>query len=410
MKIAVISDLHLGFGYNTEIENDPFFNLEEALEKAKDADLILIPGDIFDSKNPKTSTFIKTLKILSDFVVKNRNNGVKLIESSKELHEISKRIIESKPILAISGNHERRARDETNPVEALEAAGLLIYGTKDRFVFEKDGEKICIYTFSNVPERFAYEELKEFNPKPLPNCFNILMLHQNIDPYVYSPIEASSLNVNNLPFGFDLIVDGHVHKPFLERVKGSILLIAGSITLTQFSKEEAETEKGIHLIDTLSKEIEFIPLEKRRRFFYDEIKIKSDLSFKEQIKNVVESYLTQEFFLKPILRLKIVGKDVDIIDKDLKELEMKYKEKAILILVKQLVEKETGETVFLRNLIDQKKSLEEIAFSTLKKNLDLLGFKLDFDYERLFRLLEEDVEKTFEILMGSQKTLEWWHK
>jgi len=410
MKIAVISDLHLGFGYNTEIENDPFFNLEEALEKANDADLILIPGDIFDSKNPKTSTFIKTLKILSDFVVKHKNNGIRLVESSKDLHEISKRVLESKPILAISGNHERRARDETNPVEALEAAGLLIYGTKDRFVFEKDRERVCIYAFSNVPERFAYEELKEFNPKPLPNCFNILVLHQNIDPYVYSPIEASSLNLNNLPTGFDLIIDGHIHKPWVERVKGSILLIAGSIALTQFSKEEAETEKGIHLIDTQSKEIKFIPLEKRRRFFYDEIEIKPDLPFKEQIKNVIESYLTQNFFLKPILRLKIIGKDVDIIDKDLKDLEREYREKAILILVKQLIEKETGERLFLRNLIDQKKSLEEIAFSTLKKNLEALGFKLDFDYERLFRLLEEDVERTFEILMGSQKTLEWWRK
>ena len=409
MKIAVISDLHLGFGYNTEIENDPFFNLEEALEKAKDADLILIPGDIFDSKNPKTSTFIKTLKILSDFIVKHKNEGIRLVESTKDLHEISKRVLESKPILAISGNHERRARDETNPVEALEAAGLLIYGVKDRFVFEKDGERVCIYAFSNVPERFAYEELKEFNPKPLPNCFNILMLHQNIDPYVYSPIEASSLNLNNLPTGFDLIIDGHVHKPSIEKVKGSILLIAGSITLTQFSKEEAEIQKGIHLIDTLSKEIKFIPLEKRRKFFYAEVKVQSELPFKEQVKKVIESYLTQDFFLKPILRLKIIGKDVDIIDKDLKDLEREYREKAILILVKQLVEK-GEESLFLRNLMDQKKSLEEIALSTLKKNLEALGFKLEIDYKRLLKLLEEDVEKAFEILMGSQKTLERWYR
>jgi DNA repair exonuclease SbcCD nuclease subunit len=50
MKVAVLSDFHFGFSYSLETENDSFENAEEAMEKALDCDLILIAGDIFDSR------------------------------------------------------------------------------------------------------------------------------------------------------------------------------------------------------------------------------------------------------------------------------------------------------------------------------------------------------------------------
>jgi DNA repair exonuclease SbcCD nuclease subunit len=65
MKIAVLSDFHFGYGWNTRLEEDSFENAQEAISKCLDSDLILIAGDIFDSRLPRTETWAKALKVLS---------------------------------------------------------------------------------------------------------------------------------------------------------------------------------------------------------------------------------------------------------------------------------------------------------------------------------------------------------
>jgi len=63
MQISILSDFHFGYGWNTRLEDDSFQNAKEALSKCLDSDLILIAGDIFDSRNPRTETWAKTLKV-----------------------------------------------------------------------------------------------------------------------------------------------------------------------------------------------------------------------------------------------------------------------------------------------------------------------------------------------------------
>jgi DNA repair exonuclease SbcCD nuclease subunit len=407
MKLAVLSDFHFGFGYSLELENDSFENADEAMEKALDADLILILGDIFDSRFPKTSTWGNAIKVLVKPLTK-ESRGVKLIQSTKEMKEISKRIMNHLPVVALHGTHERKGNGETNAVEVLENAGLLIHLHCETVIFEKDGINVAIHGMSGVPERFAKDVLQQWNPQPVKGCYNILLLHQSIEPFVYSPLEPPSISVSNLPKGFDLIIDGHIHGHNRIKLGESTLLLPGSTIVTQFEKSEDEVEKGIYFVD-LGEEmkIDFVPLEKNRKFFYEEVLLQ-DGSAKEQIERRITEILNSNFQKLPIIRIKIYGKEAEVLDQDLKDLSRRYSDKAILIFAKELESPEiTKKVEFLRAMREQKLSVEEMGLELLRKNLDEFGFSSSFDYENVFKLLSDgEVDKTFNILIGEQKTLE----
>jgi len=407
MKISILSDFHFGFAYNSEMENDSFDNAEEAMEKVLDSDLILIGGDIFDTRLPKTQTWANAIKVLAKPLLK-ENTGVKLVECTKHLKEISRKTLNHLPVIALHGNHERRAKTEINPVEVLENAGILIHLHCQTIIFEKNGVKVAIHGMSNVSERFAYDVLNQWNPKPLPDCVNILLLHQSIDPYVYSPLEPPTLNLSNLPKGFDLIIDGHIHTQIQQKLNGTKFIIPGSLAITQFQKNEAETEKSFVKLD-IDKEIksEFIPLEKNRKFFYEEIKLE-EKSVRDQIEGKISDIVyTRNLSKPPVIRLKIAGKETELLDQELRDIERKYSGKAILVFVKELESPEMTEKIeFMKNLREQKLSTEEIGLNLLKKNLEELQFESTFDYEDMFRMLtESEVDSAFTILTGEQKTL-----
>jgi len=407
MKLAVLSDFHFGFGYSPELENDSFENADEAMEKALDADLILILGDIFDSRLPKTSTWGNAIKVLVKPLTK-ESRGVKLIQSTKEMKEISKRTMNHLPVVALHGTHERKGKGETNAVEVMENAGLLIHLHCETVIFEKDGINVAIHGMSGVPERFAKDVLQQWNPQPVKGCYNILLLHQSIEPFVYSPLEPPSISVSNLPKGFDLIIDGHIHGHNQIKLGESTLLLPGSTIVTQFEKSEDEVEKGIYFVD-LGEEmkIDFVPLEKNRKFFYEEVLLQ-DGSAKEQIERRITEILNSNFQKLPIIRIKIYGKEAEVLDQDLKDLSRRYSDKAILIFAKELESPEiTKKVEFLRAMREQKLSVEEMGLELLRKNLDEFGFSSSFDYENVFKLLSDgEVDKTFNILIGEQKTLE----
>ncbi|MEM5829407.1 MAG: DNA repair exonuclease [Candidatus Aenigmatarchaeota archaeon] len=407
MKIAALSDFHFGFSFSPELEEDSFENAEEAIEKALKADLILILGDIFDSRVPKTQTWAKAMKILVKPSLE-ENRGIKLVSSSKELKKASVRTLNHLPVIAIHGTHERRGRGELNAVEVLENAGLLIHLHCDSVIFEKDGIKVSIHGMSGVPERFAKNLLNQWNPQPIKDCFNILLLHQSIDPYVYSPLEPPTLSISNLPKGFDLIINGHIHQHGQSRIDNSILLFPGSTMITQFDKAEAETEKGIYMID-LDEEIkiEFVPLEKGRKFFYEEILLEKD-SVKDRIEKRLKEILDKNFIKPPIIKMKLIGRGVEILDQELRSLEKNFSGKAILIFTKEFESQEVEKkTEFLRALREQKLSIEDIGLEIFRKNLEEFGFTSSFDFEQAFNLLSEgEIEKAFNIFIGEQKTLE----
>jgi len=404
MKISIISDAHLGFSPNEKLEEDSYQNFEEAFTKALDSDLIILAGDLFDSRAPKTKAWAYALKILSKATLQ-ENRGVKLVEIDKQLKEASMKTLEHLPVIAIHGNHELRARGEINAIEALENAGFLVYLSMNKVIFEKDGEKVAIFGLSNVPERFVKEVLDKWDPRPIDGCYNILLLHQNIDPFVYSPLEQPALSISSLPRGFDLIVDGHIHVSTQEKIDGTMLIIPGSTITTQFQASEAQVPKGFFKIDTKLNKTEFVEIN-ARKFFYETLEISKEQNAKEVIERNIRERIFGNFNKQPVIKIRITG-NTTISEKDLRELERKYQDYCILFFSKMLETQElTQKLEFLRGLKEGGTSLQEIGMGILKKSLEELNFKNSFNFVDIFNLLaDEEVDTALNILLGEQKTL-----
>jgi len=411
MKIAVLSDFHFGCGYNTELEEDSFDNTEEAMERALNSDkvdLIIIAGDIFDSQFPRTPVWSRAMRILVKPLLE-ESHGVAFVSCTKELKKISARTLDHVPVVALHGNHEHRGRT-ANTLEALENAGLLLHLQHDTIIFEKpnDGVRVAVHGMSWVPDRYAKRELDEWNPKPLPDCVNVLVLHQSISPFLYSPLDVPSLTAENLPKGFDIVIDGHLHGAGRENLGGTPFLLPGSTVITQFDKNEALTEKGFYEIEIENGKkigISFHPIENGRRFFFEDVQTSGGL--RANIEKKLGELLAQDFKKKPLIKLKIIGNENEYVEQDVKEIERIYGDRATLRFVKELQSPEIAEKVeFLRNLREQKMSADEIGLNLMHKNLEELKFNSMFDSERVFGMLVDgEVDNAFNILTGEQKTL-----
>lgn len=396
MQISIFSDCHCGYKYGEERGEDSFVALNEAIDKSLDSDLILIAGDLFDSRIPRQEVFARTARILgkTQHVPKN----TRLVNIS-DGHSASPLALRGIPIVAIHGTHERRSKYMINPVQALEHAGLLIHLHCGTVLFEINGKKVAIHGMSGVPERYAKDTFRQWNPKPIPDALNVLMLHQSIDPYIYSPLEPPSLKTNDLPKGFDLYVLGHMHwrenKPF----QNGQLLLTGSTTLTSIHKREINQPKCIFKYDG---SLEPVFLRKQRKIYWH------DIYYSKDIKSSIENTLFSTPMLdpKPILVLKIKGKvpKGDVLPNFI-DIEERFKNKAIINIIKGFeVEGFKEQVELLRMLREQKLSPEEHGLKILQDRLKQSNCGINAI--EIFDLLAEgDTDMVFNLLMGKQKTL-----
>lgn len=400
MKISIFSDCHCGFDYGEERGEDSFSALQEAIEKSLDSDLILIAGDLFDSKIPKQEVFARTAKMLS--IVQHMPSKTKFTDSiNKKRSEISPLALRGIPIIAIHGTHERRAKQMINPVQALEHAGLLIHLHASTVVFKADGKKVAVHGMSGVPERYAKEVLTQWNPKPIEDAINILMLHQSIDPFIYSPLEPPSIKLEDLPEGFDLYVLGHLHWHKNEKFKTGTLLLTGSTMATSVHSSESKQKKCIFKYD--GKKIEEIPLDSRD-IYYESFEYSDDV--KKKIEENIQNILKNNSSKKPVIFIKIIGKlkKGEVIP-SFSDIESKFSEKGIIKILKNLQSEDFEQNIeLLRALKDQRLSVEEQGLQLLRKNLDQT--KCGINIEEFFDLLMNgEVETVFNLLTGEQKTI-----
>ena len=410
MKVAVISDTHLGFKWNSERREDSFKNAEEAFNKALDeADIILLPGDIFDTKTPSQEVFSKAFNIFEK-VVNTRGDYPSVKGKKWEEGKI--------PVVAIHGTHERRSRGYVNPIQLLDDAGVLIHLHNDSVTVEKDGEKLNVFGMSGVPERYASEVLKKWSPKPKQGD-NILMLHQSVENFVYTE-DGKHVKLTDIPKDFDFIIDGHIHWKNLEFQSRDVpLMFPGSTITTQITKREAERDKGFVMIDTDKNETKFIPLKEPREVFYDEIDV-SSLSGEEVVEKTVS--LAEEnaknLDKKPLQRIVLKGEKNGSFS--LSEIRKKI-ESSILSIDKKTYSKEEGEEA-LEKIDVEKAGLEEISkniqfkefedfFQKLSegKNDEVIERLVSMDLSELKKFLEKTKEKSIEDEDGNsseEKSLE----
>ncbi len=374
MILAVVSDTHFGFKWNSERNLDSFQNAREAFEKAKKADAVLLPGDIFDSKTPNQEVFSKAFKLFKLF----EDTGDKARIKDYEWKDTRT------PVIAIHGTHERRSKEYVNPIELLEDAGVLVHLHNDSITLEKGGERVNIFGMSGVPERYASDILKKWNPTPEKGV-NVLMLHQSIENFVYTDEINKGISLSDLPDGFDYIIDGHIHWKNLDFESRELpLVFPGSTITTQVRKKEAEEDKGIIFIDTESRDIRFEPLNSPREVFHLKIDV-SDMEGREIVDEVIEQVVDKSSGKekKPLVRVVLDGETEANFSK--KEIREKIDSAIIKIGDNTKGIKERG------NSIDSGEKVDELGFRYISRDFSFNGIKEIFE-----KLCEGDSESVLE--------------
>jgi DNA repair exonuclease SbcCD nuclease subunit len=399
MRISIFSDCHCGYKYGEERWKDSFLALNEAMDKSLDADLILIVGDLFDSRVPRPEVFAKTARILGKAqTVPAQTKFLEII--NKETVDMSPLALRGIPIVMIHGTHEKRSKHLINPIQSLEHAGLVTHLHCATAVFEIEGRKVAIHGMSGVSDKYAKDVFDQWNPTPVPDAINILMIHQSIDPYIYSPLEPPSMKIDDFPKGFDLYVMGHMHWHESRMFKDGQILVAGSTVATSIHRIEAEQEKCIHLFD--GARLTQVPLENQRKIFWREF------DFNPNIKENIETYIRSisPFKPKPIISVKVKGMvKRDQLLPSFSKIEERYSDKAIVNINKNLEMEGVREQLeMIRTLNEQRLSPEEHGLKILQKNLDDVscGIKIEEIFEYL---VDGNTDLIFNILTGKQTTL-----
>ena len=404
MLVGIFSDTHLGFG-SGERACETFSRFKEAIElfKERGVDFILHAGDLFDNAVPSQEVWLSTF----DCFTKN-SGGVQ--ELTKNTRAGSKSVfVRGIPFIAIHGTHEHRGKDFANALDVLEESGALVHLHLGSIVFEKEvngvKEKVVVHGMGGVPEKHARDLLNFYDPKPISGATNIILFHQSFKEFLpFDDEMVASLSLSDLPSGFDLIINGHLHWSDEQIIEDKRFLLTGSSVFTQMKNLESKKEKGVFFFDTVSKKLWFVPYKIQRKLFYEKINFTN--ATPEEIKKVVEekinSFLVNEFEIKPLIRLKIVGS----LAKGFSQKEVFFvlpEDKAIFSVSKELVVEDFKKKMIeLKELQNQKKGVIDLGLIILEKNVEEANLK-NFDTNRMFELLASgDTETAARVLLSEK--------
>lgn len=387
MKIAIISDMHIGYERFAE---DAFNQAKEALEKAGTmADIIIMPGDIFDKRSPKPEVIAQAINLFRELSKRKWEARVTSFNGrdTKTHTDI--------PVVAISGTHERTAFGKENPLSLLGLAGLLVDSSEATTIIEKGKEKVAIFGLGGLSEERVKETLLELDPKPVKGAFNVFMFHQSV--YELLPFSNDFIHYSDLPKGFDLYVDGHIHSRVEATVHKKKFLIPGSTVLTQLKEGEQE-EKGFILFDTESYSYEFVKINCRQLVFksihFDKAKPKE---LKEMCENEIDQILSKSK-PRPIIKLRLQG-TIDPgftgTDMPIHSIIVKYSQKAIIeIDNSKLINPEMQSDI--ENLRENRignMPVKELGMTILASKLKEQKFDDKFNYAELFNILSDGSKK-----------------
>ncbi|MGC9099047.1 MAG: metallophosphoesterase family protein [Candidatus Micrarchaeia archaeon] len=384
MRIAILSDFHLGY---ERFYDDAYIQAQEALSKASElADALIIPGDIFDNRSPKPEVLAQGINLFRSLLTKEWKAKVVSFEGPRK-------IFTDLPILAIPGTHERRAENAENAVGLLSLAGLLVDISEARAIIEKDGEKVAVYGIGGISEERFRDFLKEKEIKPAESMFNILIFHQSV--YDLMPFDKNFIYLEELPKGFDLYIDGHIHSKYEGTVHSKPFLIPGSTVLTQL-KEEETAKKGFFIFDTKSMEHEFVEINSRNFFV-----VKVDITGKPPSSVLADAERAiaklAESYSKPVIRVILIGEassGFKQADFELFALAKKFEDKAIVEVSKNIKDKEVdAEIDEVRSRAIENLSIKDYGTGIFIQKLSENGYKLEVNPSVLFEILSSEKNK-----------------
>ena len=401
MRIAIISDTHFGYKEGTELEQDCYFNFEQALDYSmRNCDLILMPGDLFDLEEPSQKTLNSVFQMFGEY-----------IKDQKWVPKTTKKKLLKVPIVAIAGTHEYKGKDYTSPIDVLESANYIYQLKNSNLTF--DNVTICGMT--GVPEKVAKQLITKIGFEPIEKSLNIFMTHQSYTELLAFDDEmVSTLSLEDLPKGFDLYINGHIHKKNLINTSNGPFLIPGSTIITQIKKNEILEKRGFYIYDTITKELEFLEIPLQRKYFYFEINetstTKQELINKINAKineiktcKITTKYNNKELILKPVLKVKISAKlalneTTNLNEKDI------LAQDVILLLDKKIEVEELKNKIEAINFEQDRINALENSKKIFEKNLIDAGFKETIDIDTLINTLKEkDNEKTVNLILDRIK-------
>jgi DNA repair exonuclease SbcCD nuclease subunit len=286
MLFSHISDTHLGlqqYGLE-EREQDIYDSFNQAINiSIKDhVDFVIFAGDIFHTPNP---------------------SGTAILQMANALKRLKENSIDSFFIL---GEHDISRMRATPVPYVYHNLQFSKYVGNGKPVYHKD---VMIAGFDKIRKN----ELQPFEEKfreidilaKQHNGHKILVLHQGITEINQF---AGELNSSDLPKNFTYYAMGHLHDKSVKQFDqlGGPIAYPGSTEMTT-SEGIKETEKGFFEIDITSQDAKpnWIKLDTRPQF---STKIESE-DLDASISAILEKIST--FDKKPIVEIKIIGKDIE---------------------------------------------------------------------------------------------------
>ncbi len=395
MKIAIVSDIHLGY---ERFEEDSLTQGKEALEEAsKVADAVLIAGDIFDKRYPKPEVIAQAINLFRE--LSKKNWGAKIVDFKGQGE-----IFTSVPIVAIPGTHERIAEGKENALRLLSLAGLLADTSESTTTLQKDEEKVAVFGLGGLSEEMVKERLERIDPRPVKGVFNIFMFHQSV--YELLPFSNDFVRLEDLPKGFDLYVCGHIHSKVEGSVHSKKLLIPGSTVITQLKDQEQEN-KGFILFDTKDNSHRFIPISSRH-FISKKIEVTNakPSEMLERCDKEISEILSKEKN-RPIIKIKIAGtiaSGFNTADVQLRSIISKYSGRSFLSIDASQLASKDGESKIeeIREGKIEGMSVKELGTLTFISKLKDLGFDKKIDPSELLNILSAQGSKDKVIKSASE--------
>lgn len=413
MRLAVLSDFHLGFCEGEERELESYSNAESVmlLALAENPDIILVIGDIFDEAVPSHDCICEAIRIFSLVLGKGSGNQSAQIVSGKRSG--SSFAFRGIPVVVIHGTHEYRGNGQKTSLDILQEAGLFLKLHGEAVLFEKGEYRLCVYGMGGVPEKKALDVLHHLSPKPFSGSFNVFLMHQSIKEFLpFDDEMVATISLSDFPVGFNLVINGHLHWNKFEELNNSqLFMLPGSTIMTQMKKIEAGQRKGFFVFDTISRKAVFREIPNQRKLFYKTIDLKGAMP--EEVRNramdeIAFAIAENNSPLKPLVRVRLRGslaKGFSSSDLDLVSVEKEFSSKAILSISRDFDAESFGKKIAgLQSAHESRKSVRELAIGILEKNLTEAAFDNAFDAEEMLSLLSEGKsEEALELLMKGKR-------
>ena len=220
IKILHTGDTHLGSRqYHSDIRRQDFFDafskvIEDAVSLEVNA--VIHTGDLFDSRNPTIEDLLETISALTIL----KTAGI--------------------PFLGIVGNHE--GKQNTQWLDIFERMNLAKRLTHEAVCIENDLVSIQFYGIDNLSaarfSSFDFSIFPQFVESGDKKIYNVLVLHQLLDPFL--PKQPLSLDhfTNNISIPFDVILIGDSHKYECKKHNDSWVTYAGSTERCSAAEED----------------------------------------------------------------------------------------------------------------------------------------------------------------------------